>query len=145
MAEILFTRSGRVGSRIIRSITREDVSHVALRIGAFVIHSRACSGGIVIQLYSQFLRENEVVYRLPWMLSSRNLDRTRYAGAAYDFGALLYLGLRRLIPALPKANLWQSTGMYMCTEFVTDVIGESEDSLITPYQLYKKLLQSRSN
>lgn len=143
MAEILFTRNDKCGSRLIRKVTGEDVSHVALRIGAFVIHSKLVNGGVTIDLYSQFNRDNEIPYRLPWVLSSRNLDRKNYAGRYYDVGAILYLGLRRLLPWLPKVNLWQSTGMYMCTEFVTDVIDGSEDSMITPYQLYIKLRRSK--
>lgn len=141
--QILFTRNDRWGSKLIRAVTGETVSHVAIRISRFVIHSRLIDGGVTIDFYREFMRNNTVVYTIPWEISIKQIDRDRYAGKSYDFGAFLYLGLRKLFPFLPKANLWQSTGMYMCTEFVTDVLGGTEDSLVTPGQLYEKLRRSK--
>jgi hypothetical protein len=63
----------------------------------------------------------------------------KYDGNFYDFGALFYLGLRSLFPFLPKANLWQTTGMFLCTEWITEVVDGKENSMITPHQLYLKL------
>jgi hypothetical protein len=62
-------------------------------------------------------------------------------GRSYDYTGLLYLGLRYyakryLGVSLPKVNLWQISGMFTCTEFVTKVLSGKEDSLITPYQLF---------
>ena len=64
--------------------------------------------------------------------------------ALYDFGAMFYLGLRCLLPWLPKKNLWQCTGMDMCTEWATDILDGEPDSMITPYQLYQKLVASEA-
>lgn len=57
----------------------------------------------------------------------------------YDFGALFYLALRVLFPWLPKKNLWQTSGMFLCTEWVTEVLEGEEDSMITPYKLFLRL------
>jgi len=73
----------------------------------------------------------------------------RYGKASYDFKALLWCGLmltlRRWFPKwIPKQNLWQSSGMFMCTELITAILGEV-DSMITPYQLYLKLTMELNN
>jgi len=64
-----------------------------------------------------------------------------YEGSMYDYGAFLYIGLKCLLPFLPKINLWQTTGMFLCTEWVQEVLGREIDSMITPYKLYELLSQ----
>jgi hypothetical protein len=67
----------------------------------------------------------------------------KYDKSWYDMGAGFFIGLsflarRYLKIPLPKVNLWQSSGMFICTEWATESIGEV-DSMITPYGLYLKL------
>lgn len=64
--------------------------------------------------------------------------------AYYDFGAMFYLGLRIWLPWLPKKNLWQTSGMYLCTEWVTRYLDGTEDSMITPYKLYLRLVNEET-
>lgn len=135
--EILFTRSNSPLSRIIRHLTKEPVSHCAISINGWIIHSNLY--GIHADPIEKFT--SEVIYRVPVEYNAEALISAlaAYQGKHYDFGALLYLGLRSVCPVLPKKNLWQTTGMFLCTEWVTTVLDEKEDSMITPYQLYLKL------
>jgi hypothetical protein len=134
--QILFTKSNSILSRLIRKVTREPVSHCAIANDQWVIHSNLY--GVHVELSSTFNRHTEVVYSV-----NISDDRSKLMSCLarneqkfWDVGAALYLGLRCLIPILPKKNLWQSSNMYLCTEWVTEVVGEVQDSEITPYKLY---------
>lgn len=138
--QILFTRNNMVLSRMIRAITGEDCSHCAIEDGTIVIHSNLW--GPHVEDRSSFLDHSEIVHAVP--VSSdpdkvlRLLGQSRWFG--YDWGALFYLGLRCLFPWLPKANLWQMSGMYLCTEWVTEYLDDNENSSTTPHQLYERLV-----
>jgi hypothetical protein len=128
-------------------VTKEPVSHCALEIGGYVIHSDFL--GVRAEESSVFRGRVEVVHEVsvpdnyPLVLSKFSGARVRKAG--YDLGAFVYLGLRLLLPKLvPKKNLWQSSGMYLCTEWVTHVLDGKADSLITPYKLYLRLMSCRT-
>jgi hypothetical protein len=147
--QILFTRSNTWMSKIIRGVTGEPVSHCAVQVGAFVIHVNLL--GLQVEKIRDFVNINEVMYNSP-MLSNMYptqvsqleflLEKISGKGRmAYDIGALLYLGARYILPFLPKKNLWQCTGMYLCTELITEILDNKEDSMITPYKLYKRLTQ----
>lgn len=136
---ILFTRSGTPLSRAIRAVTKEPVSHCAIQLGELVVHSNLY--GVHLETLHYFQTHSEIVYEvdIPDNIEGLHNSLDRDEGKWYDIGALLYLGLRYVIPCLPKKNLWQCSGMYLCTEFVTEVINGEADSLVTPYQLYVKL------
>ena len=139
--EILFTTTTSVLSNLIRRITKEPVSHCAIKIGEFVVHSNLL--GVRIDPYSKFIKKSKVVFQLSATTNNGLVHKTleKYHGRPYDFFALLFLGLRYIFPKLmPKQNLWETTGMFICTEFITQVVDGKEDHLITPYQLYLKLL-----
>ena len=139
----LFTRSRKPLSRLICSVLGEPVSHVALLYSEFVIHSNA--SGLHIETCSTFEKTNEIVYKVRVKGTPSHLFDllAKYERSAYDVGALLWLGvsfgLRRIGIALPKVNLWQTTGMFLCTEWATKFLCGEEDSLITPYGLYRRL------
>ena len=137
--QILFTTSRSPISWLIRRITGEPVSHCAIQVGSFVVHSNFF--GVHIEPISVFLEKSRVVFSVEIASNHQKLMKSLSTNwhHPYDFGALLYLGLRYLCPLLPKANLWQSSGMFMCTEWVTTVILGKQDSLLTPYQLYLRL------
>ncbi len=144
--EILFTTTDFISSELIREVTGEPVSHCAIKYNDFVIHSNF--KGVVIEPYSYFLEKNEIKYKIdiPDNLSRLKHITDLYYGKLYDFGALFYLGFRLILPDLfPKKNLWQATGMFLCTEFITEFIDEKEDSLITPYKLYLRLKEENEN
>lgn len=134
---ILFTRNNSIVSRMIQAVTRENVSHCAIEHGGFVYHSNFL--GVHIETTHHFYTNNEVMYSVE---TDRSVDALRDAvseheGKMYDFGGILYIALRYWLPFLPKANLWQSTGMLMCTEWVEEVLGNGiPDAELTPYKLY---------
>lgn len=137
--QILFTKSNSLLSRMIRKVTGEPVSHCAIASNGYVVHSNL--RGVIIETRDYFEAHSQVVYTVEiedCMDRVTELLATE-SHATYDIGALLYLGLRYLIPALPKKNLWQSSGMYLCTEWVTTAVNQKTDSMITPYQLYLTL------
>lgn len=136
---ILFTKSNSLFSRIIRKVTGEPVSHCAIASNGYVIHSNL--QGVIIETEDYFEAHSQIVYSVEiedCMDRVTKLLATE-SHAMYDIGAILYLGVRYLFPWLPKKNLWQSSGMYLCTEWVTTVVNEKTDSMITPYQLYLTL------
>ena len=136
--QILFTKSDTLLSKLIRKITREDVSHCALYQDGIVIHYNLL--GLQLELYSSFVSRAQVVHTVDLPGQTVSLDTiVANKQAGYDYGALLYVGLRYLFPFLPKKNLWQCSGMYLCTEWVSHIIDREEDSMITPYGLYLKL------
>jgi hypothetical protein len=140
---ILLTTSDNWVSNAIRYLTKEPASHIALCQGSFVFHSTFT--GMEITTTDEFFRTRKLVAscdvdKFSYPLLMETLSRKH----SYDFPGLLYLGLRYLCKRylgvkLPKANLWNISGIYTCTEFVTRVVFGMEDTLITPYQLYLKL------
>lgn len=147
--KILFTKSDKLLSKIIRDVLEEPISHVALQFGNFVVHSNLI--GLHIEWAPNFIKHSEIVHtmapiedNLSELLKLDNL-LSKYEFSFYDFGALLFMGvsftLRKYLKVpLPKSNLWQSTGMFLCTEWVTKYLHDKENSMITPYQLYQNLL-----
>lgn len=137
--KILFTRSGSLLSRLIRHVSGEPVSHCALDCGGWIIHSNLL--GLHVELPQTFEKHSEIVYSVSVDFDQQKVMSifAQYDQDPYDFGALLYLGLRFLLPFLPEKNLWQSNGMFLCTEWVTEAVYGSPDSSITPYRLYLKL------
>lgn len=137
---ILFTKSDTLMSKLIRKVTGEPFSHCALRVsGGFIIHVNLL--GLQVQSSASFGESNEVVEVVYVDTDWPNVIAAMVGKGHifYDFGALCYLALRCIMPFLPKKNLWQCSGMYLCTEFVTEVLDSKEDSMITPYKLYLKL------
>lgn len=150
MIEIGFTRSDYKFSQLIRDITREPVSHCIIIVDdLWVIHSNF--SGVHAEYIGSFLEHSEILYRVE-IPGKTELDvihfLDKYRDAHYDYGGMLFLGLslylRRQLPWLiPKRNLWQCTGMFLCTELITQFLDQKENSLITPLQLYAKLLQNK--
>jgi len=142
--EIIFSKNNKPLSHMICAVTNEPVSHCAIKVGDFVLHSTI--GGPEIRTFEYFCSRNEIVSSVQVPVSERVAVRwmTRLDSKWYDYAALAYLGMRYAakvwlgIP-LPKANLWRVSGMYMCTELVTTVLFEKADAMLTPYQLYLKL------
>ena len=142
--ELLFTTSAYPTSWLIRKITGDDCSHCAIRYKDYVVHSDFL--GVREIPYRVFIQQNKIIHTLsgPKNAKSKSYILDKYEGKRYDFGGLLYLGLRYLLPNIvPKQNLWQASGMFLCTEFMTEVISSEEDSMITPHKLYKRLQENR--
>lgn len=133
---ILFTTSETPGSQLIRAVTKEPVSHCAIQVGNYVMSAEPA--GVGVMPYSLFRAHHKIKFIVPAITEQSNLDKN--FGKPYDYLGLLYLGFRYLLPSVfPKKNLWQMSGMFMCTETITDLLFEKPDDMITPYQLYLKL------
>jgi hypothetical protein len=150
--KILFTTGKTQISDLILWATQEDVSHVALQVTLegtdFVIHSNG--KGLHIETLSSFLKKSKIIYALEKKTEEGDLRRILELfqdkeWTMYDLGATLFLGfsllLRRYLKLpLPKSNLWQSTGMFMCVEWVSWVVDLKEESMCTPKRLHYILL-----
>lgn len=137
--EILFTKNNSPVSRLIRYITKEPVSHCAIRSDKWVIHANFL--GVHVELYDVFVATSTAVYSVKVPATEDSVYNALYQkeGSFYDFGAMLYLGLEFIFPFLPHKNLWQSNGAFLCTEWVTFVLDGEIDSNLTAYGLYLKL------
>ncbi len=139
---ILFTKSDSILSKVIRAVTKEPVSHCAIECSGWIIHSNLY--GVHVELPQNFLNHSEIMYsvEIPFdpnkVMATLAKDEFKF----WDIGAALYIGLRCWLPFLPKKNLWQSSDMYLCTEWVMDALEEVPDPMITPYQLYLKLKEN---
>jgi hypothetical protein len=137
---VLFTtRPGSPISWLIRTVTQEKCSHCAVQLGDFAIHSDF--RGVIVEPLDEFIEKNKVIYTVYDVPQTTDLGDVlkAFIGKPYDFLGLIYLGFRLIIPILPKANLWQVSGMYFCNEFVSAVILNKENSNLTPTQLYNLL------
>lgn len=137
--QVLFTRSNSILSRVIRRVTGEPVSHCAISCGGWIVHANLL--GVHVELPQTFTTHSQIVYSVDVPYDQDKLMATlaKYDQRPYDFGALLYLGIRFVLPWLPAKNLWQTTGMFLCTEWVTEFLFGGEDHTITPYKLYLRL------
>lgn len=142
---VLFTTSQLPLARLIRWATGEDCSHVAIREGNWIYHSNI--KGVHVEHLNDFLKKNKVVHSIPIPVRIGHVHSaySKYKGSKYDTAGLLFAGFvlfcRKALNlrSWPKVNLWQSSGMFMCTEFVNLALDREVDSLITPGQLYRRL------
>ena len=144
---ILFVDGGTPFSKAVMSATQEEFSHVAIQYGDFVIHSNF--RGLHVQSTRSFLKKAKIIKQVT-IRGDHNrsrlldlLDKHEFSG--YDFGGMLFLGLylfasKYLKLPLPKSNLWQATGMFMCHEWVYTFLNMENKPMATPGQLYKELL-----
>ncbi len=153
---ILFTTRDEWFSNNIRKMTKAPVSHCALEFPeyGFILHSNI--RGIHLEWSKNFRRKNKVIYEIN-ILSDRETDFDKidkllklYEFKPYDKKAISYLAIYMFLKntchiSLPKHNLWQTTGMFLCTEWVTKYLDGKEDSMITPYKLYLRLKNEEQN
>lgn len=145
--KVLFCRSESVISKMITWFTGEPVSHAALAICLcdveLVFHSNLL--GVSITTMSHFKKKYAILAETaPINLPITFEDISKKESSWYDIMALLWLGSRFALKKffripIPKANLWQVTGMFTCTELVTQIINNEENSLITPFGLLLEL------
>jgi hypothetical protein len=141
--KILFSKNTKPLSRLIMAVTHEPVSHCAVQVGEFIIHSTTF--GPEIRTLQYFAERNTIVHEVTVPVDDAEAMKliTCTDSSFYDYPALLYLGIRYVVRLLgvsmPRANLWKLSGMYICTELVTKLLFGQADAMITPYQLYQKL------
>jgi hypothetical protein len=148
---IMFTKSKKVGSRVIRWITGEDISHVALLLNAgVVVHAKFT--GVDIDSLEHFLKENTVVRRYSYTGSDAiNIEKRAMSleGSSYDklafFGMGFYMLMMKYIGwSIPAFSHWAERGQFICTEFIDTIIGEKEcNKHLSPMQLEQQILNSK--
>lgn len=124
---VLFTRSNLLGSKIIRSLTGEDISHVALEMDGIVIHARF--DGVEIEGLPHFLEHNEIVraYSVVGDNRKRFWEAMLLEGSKYDYKAFFSIGLRLILRkslgiVIPSLSDWAIRRQYICTEFVDTIL-----------------------
>lgn len=140
----LFTTTSYPASRLIRGLTGEPVSHCALQLGEEVVE--ASFTGVRARSLSDFLSHNKLVLSVD--LPGETIVRVngqvlvtllRTLGKGYDFGALLFLGAALLLRRPVSRNLWASSRLFTCTEFLSLLLFGMADDIITPLELYHKV------
>lgn len=144
MMSVLVTYGNNPFSAIIRRLTKEPASHIAIRWDDWVLHSNL--SGVVWATYADFAKEAVILDEIP---IPQNLEKllgfsARHVGIGrYDYGGFVYaglrLGLRPIGVKLPKKNLWSMTGMFMCMELVEAYVYGKEDANMTPSKLGHKI------
>lgn len=156
--KLIFTKSKLPLSLLIRAITGEDCSHMAL-----VFESR--SGGIMFEsnflgTHPKFFRNASkhftVVHALEIPMTVEQEDHAwdtmvdAFDGKNYDFGAAIYLGWRILLyrwfrRPVPKVNCWQTKGAFFCDEVyqILEMAGfqslDVESGMKTPFMVWDEL------
>lgn len=133
--KILFVRSGKIGSKLIRWGTSEPVSHVAVEFESskFIYHSYI--SGIRPIEKPLFKEHYEVVCQIDLHIDYIDDEKMLRAFCAmlpekqfYDYGALFYFAWRAALHKFfrvpyPRYNHWQDGEGFLCTE-ITYVLGE---------------------
>jgi hypothetical protein len=154
MIALLFTRNGKIGSRVIRWVADEDVSHVAIRIADTVFEARF--SGVALSTFSEFITHHDIVHTVYIdcdLDTARNrlLRHMATKRGYYDYPAFIMLGLLLIWKRLTKSsapiarNPWQKPWMDMCTELATYMLGMPTNGTLTPGQLYQVVIEDPHN
>ena len=165
----LFTKNSLLGSKIIRWGLGEKSSHFAVGfdIGednrGVIFHSHF--HGLRIEWASEFLRKNDVIYRLEpvFPLQLQAEERLYQAvvknyGKPYDYKGFFFFVLAAVWlkitkrKELPRTNPWGDNKAFLCTEVAEQMRAEIHDifkvmipftrGALTPEQLYQSLKTS---
>jgi hypothetical protein len=144
MMSVLVTYGNNPLSAVIRHLTKEPASHVAIHWDGWVLHSNL--NGVQWSKMCDFQAKAVILDEIPIpqdLAKLLDFSARHVEHGSYDFGGFLYCGIRLALRPigikLPKRNLWRMTGMYMCTELVSTYVFGAEDADITPTKLGEKL------
>lgn len=117
---IVFTTSNRWLSRLIRWVTRAEVSHVALYAGKFIVHADV--GGVQVESSRAFFAKNRLVeaYREDRCTKTCVTHALDMVGARYDYRGFVRIGLARLGVAFRRPLA--SPRALVCSELVARTI-----------------------
>lgn len=146
---VIFTRSNKIGSRIIRLVTGEPVSHVAIGFTSTMdMVAGMTFSGLTIESSEKFLAAHEIY--AAYTVDAPTLivwDRIKsQIPRGYDFPGMIWLGLailcRRAFGFKIKRNPWNKKDLSFCTEFADMVLGTEDGAIVTPGELLAKLEQA---
>jgi hypothetical protein len=155
--KIVFTKNNMPLSWLIRCVTREDCSHMAIVFDdLFVVQSNLF--GVGMETSKQFFKVQKTVhtYELPLLLSKEDdvwKDLIKLVGGAqYDFKAVILDGvavtLKRFFGIELNPKRWHADNKYLCYELafvIQEKLGidlglkKLERKVITPLIVYKML------
>ena len=165
--KLLFVKSEKFGSRLIRWGLRSDCSHFAVcfdeekKGGGIVFHSSA--RGATLEWFGLFKQHYEISHALSFKTKRTLLEEeeiylgllSKYSGEGYDYKALLFWFFRAVLwrffrVPLPKENSWAVNGYNLCTGLASGIPwvklwAEGNDvdlEMIPPHELYIRLLAS---
>lgn len=139
---VMFRRSTRIGSRLIRWGTDEPWSHCGILIGDQVYHSD--TKGCHATPYEEFCAKAET-FTIPKELSEEQKARALKAvGYQYDWGAIawfvlsvLFKKIRIILPRLTINPRW-----FVCSEYATYILwGKNETG--TPGDVMNRVLDEQ--
>ena len=120
---IIFRKSNKLGSKIIRLFTKEEWSHVGVSFDENEVY-HADSKGVHKITLEEFCKDSEFLI-IDKIHNEEMINRANSKlGSKYDFGAILwlaiYLPLFRIGIKLPKTTI--NPKWFLCSEFVEYVI-----------------------
>lgn len=150
MISLMFTRSNKIGSKLIRWGYMGETSHFAIGFDdKIVFHSHF--GGPRVDWHHEFISKNELVYSIYLDLALEleekiySLIRSKQKFSGYDYGALFYAALSTLLSRLFMSgrfdrNLWASSRRALClemAEYLEPITGKIQDlDTMFPDELY---------
>jgi hypothetical protein len=146
MITVLFTVSKSPLSKLIRWVTGEKFSHCGVLLGSgHVIHINLL--GLQIQKLESFESHNTIMdsVEISTPVPVNPLDLLLGEGrTGYDYKAFILLGLGAILPKRWLPRSIQVPGMYICSEFVYNILEHTELSRPkTPGELHEFLLNRR--
>lgn len=145
--KLLFTYNNTLGSRIIRAVSGQPVSHVAVEIIPGTI-SHMTFSGFKQEPYTTFIQHQRIAKSIfvatpnPFADIER-LEVYRNKKHPYDYFAFMWLAAllcrRRLFGTPIIRNHWQKTWMEICTEFAQHMLGQHPDGALTAGDLLEKM------
>jgi len=124
---VIFRRSKKIGSRLIRWGTQENWSHCGVVINGVAYHSDVL--GCRLSSLEEFCAEAEV-FLMPKTITEDQKNRAVVAlGDKYDWGAIIWFSLsvllKRIWIILPKLAI--NPKWFVCSEYATYILwGQNE-------------------
>ena len=146
--KVLFTISTSILSRLIRRVTGEEFSHCGILLpSGHVLHINLL--GLQVETLDSFQLHNTIMdsVEIPVPEVHNPLDIVVGNGRmGYDYKAFFMLFVRFTMPFIKIGKNAQVPGMYVCSEFVYNILEHAELSVPkTPGQLHSFLKEKYSN
>lgn len=126
MMSLVWTKSDKIGSKLIRWCTGSSSSHMAWIMDSRIVFHSTFSRGVHLTWLHNFLNINQVVHRIDFDLTLPDEESIYQSliyleSRGYDYGAFFYLGFMYLKykifgTPLPPKNKWSSSNRYICLE-----------------------------
>ena len=156
--DYLFSRNDKLGSKVIAWAAKYEnlphldngvPSHAAVLLDGMWVFESTMLGGVRVVPYSEWLKFNEELYKIPCTEPRHSRDVLKIAaslwGRDYDFTGISffawrYFGLMLFKRALPSVNRWQNPNKHFCTEFMAKLWGQ-DLSMSSPAKICSQLLE----